>query len=822
MTPVETLLARLSGVKETGTGWSARCPAHDDRRASLSIASDDDGTVLVKCHAGCGTAAILSAVGLTLKDLFPSRSGTSRMNIVAEYNYTDADGKLLFQVVRLDPKDFRQRRPDANGKGGWIWNLKGVPRVLYRLPEVRKAVADGQTIYLCEGEKDADRLAKIGLTATTNPGGAGKWCKDYSEVLRGANVVVLPDNDEPGQAHAAKVARKLRAKATSVRIVNLPDLPPKGDESDWLAAGGSREQLEKLAAAAPPDPQPRTVVGSKEEANQGDEDDQKQKETQAQALIHLAEAAALFHDAERRAYATVEVGNHHETLPIRSGDFKRWLVRAFYRAQEKPPSATALNDALGLIEARAIYDGPQLPVSVRLAEQAGNIYSDLCNPEWEVVEITAEGWRILPSAQAPVKFRRPRGMLALPRPARGGKLDDLQKHLGIRNQRQWVLLVGFLVMAFRPRGPYPLLGLHGEQGSGKSTRARVIRSLIDPHSVPLRCEPKEPRDLMIGANNSWCIGLDNLSYLPVWLSDALCRLATGGGFGMRELYTNDEEQLFDAMRPVILTGIEAVATRPDLLDRSILLDVPPIPKEERKTEEELYAALEPDRAGILGAILDAVACALKNLPNTQLPSLPRMADFAKWVTAAEPALGLKPGQFLAAFEEGQDEANEIALDAWPIVDPLRQLMVDRLQWEGKPSELLARLGELAGEKAAKPEGWPKRANALSGQLKRLAPNLRKIGLSVTFGSAGRGKAKGRRIVIEVDKAGDSSSPPSPASPSPKNQGCGDDPLRDGDVPLPDGDDLLCGEKLQKNGAGDGGDDGDDLSPAYSNRELFEL
>jgi hypothetical protein len=808
MTPVQKLLAKLPSATKAGNGWSARCPAHEDRKASLSISEGTDGTALVKCHAGCDTSAIVAAIGLTLVDLFASRNG-SGMRIVATYNYTDADGTLLFQVVRLDPKGFRQRRPDANSKGGWTWNLKGVRRVLYRLPDVCKAVAVGQTIYVCEGEKDADQLARIGLTATTNPGGAGKWCEDYTEVLRGAHVVILPDNDGPGQAHAAKVVHSLRGKAASVRTVNLPDLPPKGDVSDWLAAGGSRQQLENLVAAAT-DPQEH-VACKIEEEDKGKQDNQK-KETQAQALIRYAAAAALFHDAERRAFATVPVADHHETLPIRSGDFKRWLVRIFYRAEEKPPSATALTNALGLIEAQAIFDGPLLPVCVRVAEQNGNIYLDLCNTQWEVVEITAEGWRILPSGQAPAKFRRARGMLELPRPALGGRLNDLQRHLGICNERHWALLVSWLVMALRPRGPYPVLGLHGEQGSGKSTRARIIRSFIDPHSVPLRCEPKEPRDLMIAANNSWCIGLDNLSYLPVWLSDALCRLATGGGFGTRELYTNDEEQLFDAMRPAVLTGIEAVATRPDLLDRSILLDLPLIPKEERKTEEELYAALEPDRSGILGAILDAVACAVKNFPNVKLPSLPRMADFAKWVTAAESTLGWEQGTVLAVFEEGQDEANEIALETWPIVDPLRQLMADRKQWEGKPSDLLAQLGQLVGEKATKAAGWPKRANALSGQLKRLAPNLRKIGQDITFGTAGRGETKGRRIFIQATKAGDSSSPSSPSSPSPENQDCGGDPL-------PDGNDPHYARKATKRCPGD---DGGDLSPTCSNREVFEI
>src|SRR5262249_24104616 len=162
-----------------------------------------------------------------------------------------------------------------------------------------------------------------------------------------------------------------------------------------------------------------------------------------------------------------------------------------------------------------------------------------------------------------------------------------------------------------------------------------------------------------------------------------------GGFRIRELYTNDEEQLFDAMRPVILTGIEIVARRPDLLDRSLLVELTPISGEDRRTEEELFAALEPLRPGILGALLDAVACALMNMPKTKLAPWPRMADFAKWVTAAEPGLGWAPGTFLAAYHESEDEANEVALEEYTIVDPLRRLMEGTERWEGKASQLPA-------------------------------------------------------------------------------------------------------------------------------------
>src|SRR5262249_36836984 len=190
-----------------------------------------------------------------------------------------------------------------------------------------------------------------------------------------------------------------------------------------------------------------------------------------------------------------------------------------------------------------------------------------------------------------------------------------------------------------PKGPFPVLCLHGEQGCGKSTLARLLRLLIDPNAAALRSEPRDPRDLIIAASNSWVVSFDNLSHLKHWLSDALCRLATGGGFSTRELYTDADEILFDAMGPAVLNGIEDLATRGDLLKRSIILTLETISDSQRRTEGDFWREFEVARPRILGALFDVVAAGLKALPTVKLTSLPRMADFARWVRACEPALG---------------------------------------------------------------------------------------------------------------------------------------------------------------------------------------
>lgn len=241
-TPIHRVLAKVKH-KAAGQGkWMAVCPGHDDRQASLSIRVGQDGRVLLNCHAGCATDLIVGAIGLKMTDLFAEplkREGQSsgpdprnRQRMVKSYDYTDANGTLLFQTCRMEPKSFRQRRPDGNGN--WIYNLEGVEPVLYNLPAVIEAVALGKLVCIVEGEKDADALKEAGLIATTSPMGAGKWRDSYSKVFSNAAVAIFPDNDEPGQRHAEHVAKELAARGCTVKVVKLPGLPAKGDVSDWF------------------------------------------------------------------------------------------------------------------------------------------------------------------------------------------------------------------------------------------------------------------------------------------------------------------------------------------------------------------------------------------------------------------------------------------------------------------------------------------------------------------------------------------------------------------------------------------------------------
>lgn len=253
-TPLEQVLNKLPGHRRSGTGWIAHCPAHDDKQRSLSVTEGEDGRVLLHCFASCDAADIAHALGLDVRDLFPrserpKKPATTRRQIVARYPYRDEHGQLLYEAVRFAPKGFSQRQPD--GQGGWISDLAGTRRVLYRLPEL--LTSGSRWVFVVEGEKDADRLAGLKLVATTAAMGASApWLSEYTAVLAGRHVAILPDNDEAGSKHAQKIAAAIHDTAASVRVVVLPGLPAKGDVSDWLDNGSTRSELERLIREAEP------------------------------------------------------------------------------------------------------------------------------------------------------------------------------------------------------------------------------------------------------------------------------------------------------------------------------------------------------------------------------------------------------------------------------------------------------------------------------------------------------------------------------------------------------------------------------------------
>jgi len=549
-------------------------------------------------------------------------------------------------------------------------------------------------------------------------------------------LMPLLQDDAPPRQSAKRVERKIPERKRSSTLTSLAgSMRRRGMLQEAIEAA----LLVENRRCDPPLPEAEvlSIAKSISRYEPKPEGGQEPKLTQVDILLTLAAAAELFHTPDDEGYARVPVNGHTESWSIRSMGFRHWLTHAFYKKAGKGCHGEALQTALQLLEAKAQFDGPERPVWVRVAEHEGNIYIDLGNPVWEAIEITPRGWRVV--AAPPVCFRRSKSMLPLPNPERGGNVKELRNFLNVASDYDFYLMVAGLLAEMRAQGPYPITVLNGGEGTAKSTMARVNRSLTDPNTSPLRSAPRDESALMIAATNSWVLAYDNLSGIPKWLSDAYCRLSTGGGISGRELYTDKGENILDATRPVILNGIDSLTERQDLASRALIFNLPRISKKDRRAEKEFWAAFEKARPRIIGALLDAVSVGLKNLESVRLPFLPRMADFALWIVACEPALPWPSGSFMAAYASNRQEAIELSLEADVVAMAVRAYMADKDEWSGAPSELHGVLENHVQENIRKNNAWPRAAHRLSNRLKRAATFLREVGVEIEFSKSGTRK-----------------------------------------------------------------------------------
>jgi hypothetical protein len=433
------------------------------------------------------------------------------------------------------------------------------------------------------------------------------------------------------------------------------------------------------------------------------------------------EPNGLFHTPDGHAYADLLIEGSRQTWAVRSKQFRfaymRYVKQVQQKLDEAPQTALALkgglsksavNAAIDKFEMKAMVSKIERNVHLRVASDSGDLFVDCCDSGWRTIRITGAAWRVIEGQ--PVRFRRTRGMLKLPFPQRGTPIQELRPFLNVSDS-DFVLVVAFILAALRNQGPYPILVLNGEQGTAKSSFARIVRSLIDPSSVPLSSLPPSSRDLFIAANNQHVLSFENLSKLTPTMSDNLCRLATGGGFRVRTLYKDSDETLFDASRPIILNGISNFVTRGDLQDRAIVLPLSPI--SDRRTEKELFTDFERKRAGIFGALLDLMVRGVRMLPETHLINSPRMADFATWAVAC----GLEG--FEGAYASNRQNAIDVLLEHDLLAKALMTLV---LPWKGTAQSLLYTVGPAA--KIANPK-------VLSDELRRLTPMLRTVGIEVS-------------------------------------------------------------------------------------------
>lgn len=472
-------------------------------------------------------------------------------------------------------------------------------------------------------------------------------------------------------------------------------------------------------------------------------EDGESKETQSDVLISSGSAAKLFCDDIEEKYAAVDVNGHKEVYKINSKKFKMWLTKKYYDETGKAPGSDAMNQALGIFEMKAMYGGDERTLARRCTKHEDKYYYDLADSNWRNVIIEKDGWRIVDDA--PILFVRNKNMKAQVLPEQHSDLSILNKHYRYKNKEDEILHMVNIVTKFIPDIAHPIDVIHGEKGASKTTSMKKDRSIVDPAVRDVVSMPTSKEDLALILSNNYMPCFDNLDNITAEKSDMLCMAATGGGFSKRTLYTDDDETILYFKEPVSLNGINVVATRADLLDRSILFELERISAEERKEERVIWKEFDEDKPKILGAIFTILSKAITIYESVELDRMGRMADFTRWGYAIAEAADIGGEAFLDAYLNNQSRANEEAVESNPVAAAVMKLMNDTNRWDGTVTRLLGELNRIAEKESINIHSrlWAKEPNTLSRRLKEVKSNLELLGIHYTI----RHHSIGKKITI---------------------------------------------------------------------------
>ena len=472
----------------------------------------------------------------------------------------------------------------------------------------------------------------------------------------------------------------------------------------------------------------------------------KNDESNADKLVELLQRkGTFFHNQDREPFVYFDRDGHTEVWPLQSTGFREWAGYTFFKELGQTASETTLKSATDSLSGLAKYEGKKYETSIRVAQYGDGYVTDLCNEAWSVVHIYPGGWKLLDNS--PVKFWRTDTMREIPAPVKPmlktgvcSVHSVLWKHLNISEEER-VLLLAIILETFRPETPFPIGEFIGGQGTAKSTTQSNIRDLIDPNAVNLRAAPKTPEDIFVGAANNYVASYNNLSHLSAPIQDALCTLATGGGFASRKLYSNFDEALMETKCPVMMNWISSLATAQDLIDRTIRFNLPEIA--EYKEDAILREEFIQDKPQILAALYDLFAKTLQKLPEIKVKNPPRMADFARLGEAMSQVLGHEPGTFVSIYNAARQQAIIHALDGSPVALAIQDLLKDNPT--GFERILMRDLLDKLSKYRPYGEDWPKAPRGLGDILRRIKPGLKAIGINVILH---RRSNRGVHVTIE--------------------------------------------------------------------------
>lgn len=479
-----------------------------------------------------------------------------------------------------------------------------------------------------------------------------------------------------------------------------------------------------------------------------DDDDEKKG---AALILELIDKNGLwlFHDQLNNAYAALD-GDGATVMRIDSQKFSQWLFNFVYEETGKVSNEASCKAAMKVMKYKA-EESNLFELGVRVALFNGAIWYDLGGKNF--IRIDEQGWS-LNEAPQPVIFKRFGHQKVQTLPERGGTIDAFMDFVNLRDKNEQLLLLVYLVAAFIPNFPHPVLVVHGSQGSAKSTVCKLVKDLVDPSALETSSinDDKDIKELVQAASHHWLLVLDNLSYISEKTSDVISRICTGGGLTKRIQYTNDDDFIYNFRHIVAINGVHQIVSKPDLLDRSILLALERIPEEKRMTEEQLWNRFNAVKPQLLGAIFSTVSGALHEYQNVQLSAMPRMADFARWGCAVARSLGHTEEDFMRVYQANIGRQNQEALSASATAAVIIKFMESKDDFQDTPSELLRQLDPIADDlKVKDAKDYPRQANWLWRRLEAVIPNLATAGLKVE-----QEKDKERKIKITKIRQGNDS------------------------------------------------------------------
>ncbi|SFM25253.1 hypothetical protein SAMN03159341_12258 [Paenibacillus sp. 1_12] len=452
-------------------------------------------------------------------------------------------------------------------------------------------------------------------------------------------------------------------------------------------------------------------------------------DTHADALIFICKDMRKFRSEMEEPCAEVMIDGHTQIMKMDSSKFKLFLSKISYDTFNKLIGPDSIQQVITHFKSIAAFEGATEELSRRVGRLHGNIYYDLTNDAWEVVEINNKGFKIL--SKSPIPFFRSKNMRGQVTPDPNGSLLKLiKRHFRFKRTSDCILFTVYLVSCFIPNIPHPLLVLAGEHGAAKSTTMSMLRAIVDPAKNDLLSMPNGHDDLILALLNNYMPSFDNLDMISSEKSNILCMASTGGSFSKRALYTNDDEIIMSLRRCVTLNGINVVVSRPDLLDRSLISELGRISETERRSEEDVWSSFYEDLPQLVGACLNTLSKAMGIYPTVQLTSLPRMADFATWGFAIAEALGIGGTQFLEAYKKNQLRSNEEVLSTHPVAMTVLRFMKNKSKWKGDWTTLLAELENQALKMNIRThqKSWPAAAHALSRRMNTIKSNLEQAGI----------------------------------------------------------------------------------------------